>query len=372
MAQTENGITYKDSGVSIEAGELSVSKIRDLVSSTHDGNVIGAIGGFGGLYRLDRTGISNPVLVSSTDGVGTKSYVATMTGRFDTIGVDLVAMCVDDLVCTGARPLFLLDYVSVESLDPQIMHQIVSGVADGCKLARCSLIGGEMAEHPREVSSDPKITPDGKPDSFSFDLAGFAVGLVDRDKILSPQQVQVGDVLIGVGSPGIRCNGYSLARHVLFNLGSKNLDDPAWESSPYTLAQELLRPSVIYAPAIVDLVSNVEVHGVAHITGGGICGNLSRVLPSGARAQVCSGTWEVPRIFCEIQEIGNISIDEMSRVFNLGIGMICVVPPHAKQPTIDLLQSAGHPAHQIGTIDIGGPGPGSVIDWSGVKALRNL
>ena len=271
MAGRRRGATYASAGVDIAAGDDAVARIRHQVASTARPEVLGGIGGFGGSFAFDPARYRQPVLVSSTDGVGTKSYVATDAGRYDTIGIDLVAMCVDDIVCVGAEPLFLLDYVTTAKLDPEQMEQLVAGVADGCRQAGCALLGGEMAEHPGS------LPPGG------FDLAGFAVGVVERDAMLGPARVVPGDVLVGLLSPGLRCNGYTLARHVLLERAGLALDDPAWAGAGHTLADELLRPSVVYAPAVrAALAAGVDVHAAAHITGGGIPGNLDRVLSPGS------------------------------------------------------------------------------------------
>src|SRR3954453_16408118 len=256
------GETYEEAGVNIDAGEEAVQRIKDKVRSTFRREVIGDIGGFGGLFALDKDRYRNPVLVSSTDGVGTKALIAQATGRFETIGLDLVAMCVDDIVCQGAEPLFFLDYIAVGRLDPDHIEQLVEGVAEGCRQAGCALIGGEMAEHP------------GAMEPGEFDLVGFAVGVVERDRIITGQDVRPGDVLIGLPSPNLRSNGYSLARRVLLEIGGRSLDAPAYDGAPHSLAEELLSPSVVYAPAIMELLRHVDVHAVAHITGGGIPGNL--------------------------------------------------------------------------------------------------
>ena len=268
---TGMGETYEGAGVDIAAGEEAVERIKDKVRSTFRPEVIGDIGGFGGLFEFAQHRYRRPVLVSSTDGVGTKALIAQAAGRFDTIGVDLVAMCVDDLVCQGAEPLFFLDYIAVGRLDPDHIEQLVEGVAEGCRQAGCALVGGEMAEHP------------GAMDPGEFDLVGFAVGVAERDQLITGEHVTAGDVLIGLPSPGLRSNGYSLARRVLLDVAKRPLDGPAYEGAHHTLADELLEPSVIYAPAILALLRTVEVRAVAHITGGGLPGNLSRVLPRGAR-----------------------------------------------------------------------------------------
>ena len=335
------GTSYEDAGVSISAGEEAVERIKSKVRSTFRPEVIGDIGGFGGLFAFAQHRYTHPVLVSSTDGVGTKALIAQATGRFDTIGVDLVAMCVDDLVCQGAEPLFFLDYIAVGKLDPDHIEQLVEGVALGCRQAGCALIGGEMAEHP------------GAMEPGEFDLVGFAVGVAERDRLITGEHVKTGDVLIGLPSPGLRSNGYSLARKVLLGDAGRRLDAPAWDGAPHTLADELLVPSVIYAPAIAALLRVVDVRSIAHITGGGLPGNLVRVLPEGADAVVDTRSWEPSRIFAEIQRLGEVSDEEMRRVFNLGIGMVVVVAASEAHKTLDILRTEGHRAVTIGTIEAG-------------------
>ncbi|HVM53561.1 MAG TPA: phosphoribosylformylglycinamidine cyclo-ligase [Acidimicrobiales bacterium] len=333
-----SGETYEAAGVSISAGEEAVQRIKDRVRQTFRREVIGDIGGFGGLFALDKDRYKHPVLVSSTDGVGTKAMVAQATGRFDTIGLDLVAMCVDDIVCQGAEPLFFLDYIAVGRLDPDHIEQLVHGIAEGCLQAGCALIGGEMAEHP------------GAMEPGEFDLVGFAVGVVERDRIITGAHLAPGDVLIGLPSPGLRSNGYSLARRVLLEIGGRSLDDPAWDGAHRSLADELLEPSVIYAPALASLMRHVDIHAVAHITGGGIVGNLARVLQPSMDAVVHRRAWEVPRVFTEIQHVGNVSDDEMERVFNLGIGMVVAVPAMDAYKALDDLRASGHRAVEIGSV----------------------
>ena len=335
------GTSYEDAGVNISAGETAVERIKSKVRSTFRPEVIGDIGGFGGLFEFAQHRYSHPVLVSSTDGVGTKALIAQATGRFDTIGVDLVAMCVDDIVCQGAEPLFFLDYIAVGKLDPDHIEQLVEGVAHGCRQAGCALIGGEMAEHP------------GAMDPGEFDLVGFAVGVVERDRLITGEHVQRGDVLIGLPSPGLRSNGYSLARKVLLESAGRDLQDPAWPGAHHSVAEELLVPSVVYAPAIAALLRQVDVRAIAHITGGGLGGNVARVLPESADAVVDTGTWEPPRIFGEIQRLGEVTDDEMRKVFNLGIGMVVVVAAEESHRTLDLLRREGHRATAIGQITAG-------------------
>lgn len=330
--------SYKDAGVDIEAGEKAVDRIKPHVARTERPGVTGGIGGFGGMFNLAAAGHEGSMLVSSTDGVGTKALVATMTGRFDTIGIDLVAMCVDDLVCQGAEPLFFLDYVSVGSLDIEHMEALVSGVAEGCSQANCALIGGEMAEHP------------GVMDEGEFDLVGFSVGAVSSDRVIDGTSVEVGDVVIGIESPNLRSNGFSLARKLMFEVAGRSITDPAWEGAEVTAGEALLEPSVIYAPAVLAAAAAFDVRAVAHITGGGLPGNLNRALPSNADAKIDTTSWEVPPIFTELQRIGSIETQEMFRTFNMGVGMTLVVPEAEAGDVIALLGEQGHPASQIGVI----------------------
>lgn len=335
------GETYEAAGVDIAAGEEAVQRIKDKVRSTFRPEVIGDIGGFGGLFSFANHRYRHPVLVSSTDGVGTKALIAQAADRFDTIGVDLVAMCVDDLVCQGAEPLFFLDYIAVGKLDPDHIEQLVEGVAEGCRQAGCALVGGEMAEHP------------GAMEPGEFDLVGFAVGVVERDQLITGDHVKPGDVVIGLPSPGIRSNGYSLARKALLETAGRSLDGPAFDGAHHTLAEELLMPSVIYAPAMLALLKQVDVRAVAHITGGGLAGNLTRVLPKGLDVTVDPRTWEEPRIFAEIRHAGDIADAEMRKVFNLGIGMVVVVPADEAYRAIDIVRSHGPRAVEIGRVHKG-------------------
>lgn len=339
-------LTYAAAGVDIDAADRAVDAMRELVASTITRpGPLGAIGGFGGMFELP-SGYRRPVLVSSTDGVGTKLAVAMATGRFDTVGIDLVAMCVDDLVCCGADPLFFLDYQLLGKVDPDQVRSLMTGIADGCRQAGCAIVGGELAEHPGLLAPG------------EVDLAGFAVGIVERDSILDgPAACREGDALIGIPSPGLRSNGYSLARRALLEAAGRPLDGPAWDGAAVTLADELLRPSVIYAPAIRALLSPgsggeaaIDVHAVAHITGGGLPGNVPRVLPEGLDAVVDPTRWSRPRIFEEIQRAGAVAEDEMRRVFNLGIGMVVAVPPAEVADAIDVLAGAGHEALVIGRL----------------------
>lgn len=337
------GLTYAGAGVDIEAADAAVDAIRELVRSTCGvPGVLGGIGGFGGMFELPG-GYRQPVLVSSTDGVGTKMAVAMATGRFDTVGVDLVAMCVDDLVCCGAKPLFFLDYQLLGRVDPHQVAEVMKGIAAGCRQAGCAIVGGELAEHPGLIEPG------------ELDVAGFAVGVVERDEILDgPARAGEGDVLVGLPSPGLRSNGYSLARKALLDVAGRSLDAPAWEGAGgWTLADELLRPSVIYTPAILDLLASVEVHAIAHITGGGLPGNVPRVIGPGVDAVFQAGSWEVPRIFAEIRLAGGIDETEMYRVFNMGLGMVAAVPAAGAGRAIEVLAASGHEATVVGRLERG-------------------
>ena len=339
------GETYEAAGVSIAAGEEAVARIKERVRATFRPEVVGDIGGFGGLFAFDPQRYRDPILVSSTDGVGTKALVAQSTGRFTTIGIDLVAMCVDDVAAHGAEPLFFLDYIAVGHLEPDQVEELVTGMVEGCRQAGCALIGGEMAEHP------------GALEPGEFDVVGFTVGVAERDRLVTGERIEAGDRLIGLRSDGLRCNGYSLARRVLLDVAGLDLNGPAWSGAHHSLADELLMPSDIYAGAVAVLVRETDVRGLAHITGGGLPGNLSRMLPRTRDAVVRRGSWEVPRIFGEIQRLGDVSDDEMARVFNLGIGMVAVVRSDDVPRTHDVLRSHGVASVEIGEVM---PGEGAV------------
>jgi len=337
------GLTYAAAGVDIGAGERAVDAIKDLVRSTYRPEVLGDIGGFGGLFELPG-GYRRPVLVGATDGVGTKLEVARAMGRYDTIGIDLVAMCVDDVVCQGAEPLFFLDYQAIGRIETGLVVELMEGIAEGCRQAGCAILGGELAEHPGSMAAD------------AFDLVGFAVGIAERDRLLGPERVQRGDRLIGLVSPGLRSNGYSLARRALLHEAGRHLDEPAFEGSPRTLGEELLAPSVIYAPAVLSLLAAVTVRAAAHITGGGLPGNVARILPVGCGAVLDRRSWRVPPIFAEIQRAGGVSDDEMARVFNLGIGMVIAVAPGEVELALEVLEPHGHQATVVGEVVAGEPG----------------
>ena len=343
MTSTEESATYAAAGVDIAAGDEAVERIKDVVAATAIPGVLGAIGGFGGLFELDLDRFPSPVLVAATDGVGTKLEIAKLTGRYDTVGIDLVAMCVDDLICVGATPLFLLDYVAVGAVDPAHIEAIVAGVAEGCRQARCALLGGETAEHGGVMRVG------------DVDLAGFAVGAVSKGTELGPDRVRPGDVLIGLPSPGLRSNGYTLARHVLLERAGLDLDAPAFAGASTTLADELLRPSVIYAPAVLDAMAAADgaLHAAAHITGGGLAGNLIRALPDGVYATVDASGVAVPPIFSEIQRLGNVTDDEMARVFNMGLGMVLIADPAGALALEASLDAAGLAPVRLGHVEVG-------------------
>ena len=343
MTSTEESATYAAAGVDIAAGDEAVERIKDVVAATAIPGVLGAIGGFGGLFELDLDRFPSPVLVAATDGVGTKLEIAKLTGRYDTVGIDLVAMCVDDLICVGATPLFLLDYVAVGAVDPAHIEAIVAGVAEGCRQARCALLGGETAEHGGVMRVG------------DVDLAGFAVGAVSKGTELGPDRVRPGDVLIGLPSPGLRSNGYTLARHVLLERAGLDFDAPAFAGASTTLADELLRPSVIYAPAVLDAMAAADgaLHAAAHITGGGLAGNLIRALPDGVYATVDASGIEVPPIFAEIQRLGKVTDDEMARVFNMGLGMVLIADPAGALALEASLDAAGLQPMRLGHVEVG-------------------
>ena len=334
---SDEPLTYAGAGVDIAAGEAAVERITEHVRSTHRPEVVGGLGGFGGLFAVDWSRYTQPLLVSGTDGVGTKSDIARQVGRLDTIGIDLVAMSADDVAVQGAEPLFFLDYVSTGHLVPSEMEQLVAGVAAGCRDAGCALIGGEMSEHP------------GLMQPGEFDMVGFCVGIVDRSALL-PAGVVPGDVVVGLASPGLRSNGYSLARRALFERAGRTIDEPAWPGAERSLGDELLVPSVIYAKAMLALVATTPVHAFAHITGGGLPGNLDRVLPDSCDAVLARHRWPTPRIFAEIQRAGSITDAEMTKVFNLGIGMTAVVPAGTEAEAVAALQQQGHDAFVIGEV----------------------
>ncbi|OPJ55988.1 phosphoribosylformylglycinamidine cyclo-ligase [Alkalithermobacter paradoxus] len=308
-----NKISYKSAGVDIDEGNKAVSLIKDKVKSTYDNNVLGDLGNFGGLYSLKEfINMKEPVLVSSTDGVGTKLKLAQMTGIHHTIGIDLVAMCVNDLLCQGARPLFFLDYIATGKLDANKVDEIVSGIATGCKLSGCALIGGETAEMPGMYSDD------------EYDLAGFSVGICDKENIIDGKKVKEGDVIIGISSSGIHSNGYSLVRKIFIDHMKMELDKYI-EELGQTLGEALLRPTKIYVSLVNNLLRNYEIKAIAHITGGGLVENIPRVIPNGLSCKIQKDSWDKVDIFSLIESFNLVEEDELYRSFNMGIGLVLVV-----------------------------------------------
>ncbi len=330
-------LTYADAGVDIDKANDFVERIKQIVKKTPRAGVMGEIGGFGGLFSLNKELYKNPVLVSSTDGVGTKLKIAFMMDRHDTVGIDLVAMCVNDVAVQGAKPLFFLDYLSIGKLDTKKAVDIVGGIAEGCRQANCALIGGETAEMPDMYAPG------------EYDLAGFAVGCVDNDKIVDGSEIGVGHALVGIGSSGVHSNGYSLARKICFDVLKMKIDDYVPELGR-TIGEELLAPTRIYSETIRRLLRDLPIHGLSHITGGGIVDNLPRILPDACEAVIRSGSWEIPPIFKLLQDAGSVSDQEMRRTFNNGIGMIAAVPESAADEVVERLNAMEEKGFIIGEI----------------------
>ena len=333
---TNGPATYAAAGVDIDAGDRAVELMRTSVARTGRPEVMSALGGFAGLFALDAARYRRPLLASSTDGVGTKLAIAQALDRHDTVGIDLVAMVVDDLVVCGAEPLFLQDYIACGRVVPERISAIVAGIAEGCVQAGCALVGGETAEHGDQLPAD------------AYDLSACAVGVVEADALLGPDRVRPGDVLVALGSSGLHSNGFSLVRHVLANSGLR-LDAHLPELSR-PLGAELLTPTRIYARDCLALAGAVEVHAYAHITGAGLAGNLVRVLPRGVEAVVDRGTWTPQPVFDLVARAGQIEPAEMERTFNLGVGMVAVLPPDAVDPALALLGERQIPAWVAGDV----------------------
>ncbi len=353
MTAAPGGATYEAAGVSIEAGEKAVALMSAAVASTHRAEVVGGIGGFAGLF--DATALTRrerPLLATSTDGIGTKSAIAAALGRYDTVGFDLVGMVVDDLVVCGAEPLFMTDYLACGRLVPERVAAIVAGVAAACRVARCALLGGETAEHPGLMAAD------------DFDLAGAATGVVDAADLLGAERVRAGDVLVALASSGIHANGLSLVRHVLLDradgprAGGTGTDGAGWSLDRHvpdlgrTLGEELLEPTRVYARDCLDLAAAHDVHAYAHVTGGGLAGNLARVLPAGVRAVVDRATWTPPPVFALVREAGKVQPAELERTLNMGVGMVGVVAATAAPAVLAFLEGRGQPAWVVGTIEV--------------------
>ncbi len=326
---------YDASGVHLEAGYESVRRIQKHVQRTFNKGVMSNIGSFGGLFDLAKYQIKDPVLVSGTDGVGTKLKIAYMLDKHDTIGIDAVAMCVNDILAQGARPLFFLDYLAVDENHPEKIEQIVKGVADGCELSGCALIGGETAEMP-DVYSEGE-----------YDIAGFAVGVAERSQLISPLNVKEGDVVIGLASSGLHSNGFSLVRKILFKDNQIDLETQVGNK---TLAEWLLTPTKIYVKEVADLIDQIDVHGCAHITGGGFYENMPRCLQETQGLKITKGTWEIPEIFNYLQNLANIEEDEMYHVFNMGIGFIVIVDEKDVEATLAHFEKGTHQASVIGKV----------------------
>ncbi len=337
---------YREAGVDIDAQERALGRVKELARKTFTPGVLADLGAFGGLFRPDLDGLDEPVLVASADGVGTKLLVARLAGDLSTVGRDLVNHCVNDVLAQGARPLFFLDYVAAGRLEPERMVELVGGVAEGCRDNGCALLGGETAEMPGLYAPG------------DWELAGFIVGLADRAALLGAPRVAAGDVLVGLPSAGLHTNGYSLARRILFDrLGLGPGDAAPWITrGRRTVAQELLAPHLSYLKPLSPLLAHPGLHALAHVTGGGLTDNLPRILPAGTHAAVRLGTWEVPPIFTFLQEEGEVTDEEMLRVFNLGVGMVAVVAPDAAGEVLASLRASSQPGFALGTVAEGGEG----------------
>ncbi len=322
-------LTYKSSGVDIGKADKFINNIKPAIRSTKRSGVMGTIGGFGGLFKLP-VNIKNPVLVGATDGVGTKLLIANSQKKHDTIGIDLVAMCVNDIIACGAEPLFFLDYLATGALNPKNAVDVVNGIAKGCKQANCAIIGGETAEMPGMYSKD------------DYDLAGFCVGIIDKKKIIDGKKVKNGDIIIGLASSGLHSNGFSLARKVFTEKDLKG----EW-------GKKLLTPTTIYVKPVINLHKKGFVKAVAHITGGGFYENINRAIPKNKNAIIKKGSWSIPKIFNEIQKRGNIVFEEMYKTFNMGIGMVLIIDPKNIVATKKILSSHKIKSYEIGTITSG-------------------
>ncbi|RDH91319.1 MAG: phosphoribosylformylglycinamidine cyclo-ligase [endosymbiont of Seepiophila jonesi] len=332
---SETQLSYRDAGVDIDAGNSLIERIKPIVKKTFRPGVLSGLGGFGALFELPLDRYSEPVLVSGTDGVGTKLKLALELKRHDTIGIDLVAMCVNDIVVAGAEPLFFLDYYATGKLDLDVATDVVSGIAKGCELAGAALTGGETAEMPGMYSEG------------DYDLAGFCVGIVEKRKLIQGERVKPGDVLIGLAASGPHSNGYSLIRKIL-EVSGADLAEPMGEG---TLGEALLAPTHIYVKSLLALMAEVEVHALAHITGGGLPENLPRVLPAGSKAVIDSDSWQLPEVFSWLQSKGNVVQSEMLRTFNCGVGMVVCVAAEDSERAMQMLNDAGETAWRLGQIE---------------------
>ena len=330
-------VTYKDAGVDVERGYEAVRRMKQHVATTFDENVLGGLGSFGGFYSIENEKLEKPVLVAGTDGVGTKLKLAFLMDKHDTVGIDCVAMCVNDVVCQGARPLIFLDYIATGYLDPEKVEKIVAGVAEGCRQAGCALIGGETAEM-------PDFYPAGE-----YDLAGFTVGLVDRERSISGERVREGDVLVGMASSGVHSNGYSLVRKLVLTEG-RDLNAPVEAFGGKSWGETLLTPTKIYVKPALRACAAADVHGIAHITGGGFIENIPRILPDGLSAYIDLGTWPVLPVFTELQKLGGLTDRQIYNTFNMGIGMVFAVDAAEADAVIAALAACGESAYRIGEV----------------------
>ncbi|GAE36251.1 phosphoribosylformylglycinamidine cyclo-ligase [Halalkalibacter akibai] len=331
---------YKKAGVSLEAGYEAVERMKSHVERTKRSGVMGSLGGFGGMFDLSTLNLKEPVLVSGTDGVGTKLMLAFMLDKHDTIGVDAVAMCVNDIVVQGAEPLYFLDYIACGKAVPERLEAIVKGVADGCEQAGCALVGGETAEMPGMYSED------------EYDLAGFSVGAVEKQNLVNGENIQPGDVVIGLTSSGLHSNGFSLVRKIFLHDHSFSLDDHVEELGK-TLGEELITPTKIYVKPLLAVLKEQTVRGMAHITGGGFYENIPRMLPAGVEVSIENGSWPVPPIFSLLQKYGELTDKELFSTFNMGIGMVVVVPEAEKEDVLRVLKEHGESAYVIGRVQEG-------------------
>ena len=336
----DSPLTYRDAGVDIEAGESLVERIKPLVQKTQRPECLGNIGGFGGLFELPIDRYRRPVLVSGTDGVGTKLKLAVILDRHDTIGIDLVAMCVNDVLVLGAEPLYFLDYFATGRLSPEHAQSVIAGIATGCEAAGAALIGGETAEMPGMYSPG------------DYDLAGFCVGVVEKDQIIDGSHIRAGDQVLGLASSGLHSNGYSLARAVL-ERSRATLDQPIGET---TLGEALLAPTRIYVRPILALLKTMPIHGIAHITGGGLPGNIPRILPGDCNCRINATAWPRPEIFQWLQSEGSIDDTEMLRTFNCGIGLVIIVPSDTAAQAHEMLEASGETVYRLGEVQTGGRG----------------
>ena len=338
LSNTNKGLTYADAGVDIDAGNKAVELMKDSVKATYRPEVLGDLGGFGGLFSLMNSDIKKPILVSGTDGVGTKLRLAILMGKHDTVGQDCVAMSINDVLVQGAEPLFFLDYIAVGKLDPVQVATIVKGVAHACQESGCALLGGETAEMAGFYAKD------------DYDLAGFGVGIVDRDKVITGENIKAGDVLIGLPSTGVHSNGFSLVRKALFEQAGYTVDTQLDELGGEKLGDVLLTPTKIYVKTLSPLFKAGVVKGVAHITGGGFIENIPRMIPDGLAAHINLGSWPVLPIFDVLEKAGEIDHMEMFNIFNMGIGMVLAVSAEDADKTMELLKSNGEAGYVLGNI----------------------